>query len=229
MYRILIVEDDFTIARLLARHLGEWGYEAQFVTDLSSVMEQFIAFDPQLVLLDISLPYFNGYYWCTQIRKVSQLPIVFISSAADNMNIVMAINMGGDDFIAKPFDLEVLTAKIQALIRRSYCFKGQASLMEHHGLILNLGDATVAYQDARVELTKNELRILQMLLENAGSTVSREAIMMKLWESDSFVDDNTLSVNVARLRRRLAEVGLDGGYIKTKRAKGTGLTDEAGV
>lgn len=220
MYRILIVEDDFTIARLLARHLGKWGYEAQFVTDLSSIMEQFIAFDPQLVLLDISLPYFNGYYWCTQIRKVSQLPIVFISSAADNMNIVMAINMGGDDFIAKPFDLEVLTAKIQALIRRSYCFKGQASLMEHHGLILNLGDATVAYQDARVELTKNELRILQMLLENAGSTVSREAIMMKLWESDSFVDDNTLSVNVARLRRKLAEVGLDGGYIKTKKGEG---------
>ncbi len=220
MYRILIVEDDFTIARLLAEHLGKWGYEARFVTDFSGVMEQFVAFDPQLVLLDISLPYFNGYYWCTQIRKVSQLPIVFISSAADNMNIVMAINMGGDDFIAKPFDMEVLTAKIQALLRRSYCFKGQTSLMEHHGLILNLGDATVAYRDARVELTKNELRILQLLLEQAGSTVSREAIMMKLWESDSFVDDNTLSVNVARLRRKLSEVGLDEGYIKTKKGEG---------
>ena len=219
MYRILIVEDDFTIARLLARHLGEWGYEAQFVTDLSSVMEQFIAFDPQLVLLDIALPFYNGYHWCQELRRVSNVPVVFISSASDNMNIVMAMNMGGDDFIAKPFDLNVLLAKIQAILRRTYDFAAPAPTLEHRGAVLNTADASLMYQGQRIELTKNDYRILQTLLERKGSVVSRETLMEKLWETDSFVDENTLTVNIARLRRKLEAAGLSD-YITTKKGLG---------
>ena len=164
-------------------------------------MTGFAAFDPQLVLMDIRLPFYNGYYWCTEIRKVSNVPVIFLSSVADNMNIVMAMNMGGDDFIPKPFDLEVLTAKIQALLRRSYDFAGNSSIMEHKGAVLNLMDATLTWAGQQLELTKNELKILHALLEHKEKIVSREELMEKLWESDAYVDENTLSVNVNRLRK----------------------------
>ena len=164
-------------------------------------MTEFGEFAPELVLLDISLPFFNGYHWCSEIRKISKVPVIFLSSAADNMNIVMAVNMGADDFIPKPFDLEVLTVKIQAMLRRSYDFAGTGSMLEHKGAILNLNETTLTYQEQKIELTKNEFRILEILMENKEKVVSRETLMTKLWESDNYVDENTLSVNVNRLRK----------------------------
>ena len=198
MYRIFLVEDDETIARLIKKHLEKWEYEVSTVQDFGNVLGEFAVCDPQLVLLDIRLPFYNGHYWCTQIRQVSKVPIIFLSSVSDNMNIVMAMNMGADDFIPKPFDLEVLTAKVQALLRRSYDFAGSSSMLEHKGMLLNLSDATLLYQEQKVELTKNELKILQTLIENKMQVVTRETLMTRLWESDMYVDENTLSVNVDR-------------------------------
>ncbi len=219
MYKIMIVEDDEVIADAVARHMESWGCEVCQAKDFQKVLAEFVAFDPQLVLLDISLPFFNGYHWCSEIRRVSKVPIIFLSSASDNMNIVMAMNMGGDDFIAKPFDLHVLAAKVQAVLRRTYDFSGQTSLLEHRGAILNMGDATLAYEGKKVELTKNEYKVLQTLLENKGRAVSRETLMTKLWETDCYVDENTLTVNVTRLRRKLEAVGLTG-FIVTKKGIG---------
>lgn len=219
MYKIQIIEDDLLIAKSLKKHLCKWDYEVDYVTDFKQVLEQFIEYNPQLVLLDISLPFFSGYHWCTEIRKISKVPIIFISSASDNMNIVMAITMGGDDFLAKPFDLSVITAKVQALVRRSYAFQGQVNVMEHNGVILNLSDATLNYQDKRINLTKNDFKILQILMENSGKVIGRDMIMTRLWESDSFIDDNTLTVNVTRLRKKLEEAGLSN-FITTKKGIG---------
>lgn len=219
MYRILIVEDDEMIAGSLKRHLERWDYEVICINDFANIMSEYASAAPQLVLMDIKLPFYNGYHWCSEIRKVSKVPIVFLSSASDNMNIVMAVNMGGDDFIAKPFDLDVLTAKIQAILRRSYDFVSQSVVLEHKGAMLNLTEATLTYGDEKLELTKNEFRIIQVLMENKEKVVSRDTLMTKLWESDSYVDENTLSVNVNRLRKKLESVGLDD-FIQTKKGIG---------
>lgn len=219
MYKILIVEDDKTIANAVKKHVETWGYQAYATQNFQNVMEDFAREHPQLVILDITLPFYNGYHWCSEIRKVSKVPILFLSSAADNMNIIMAMQMGGDDFVAKPFDLTVLTAKIQALLRRSYDFAGQTRIMEHCGVILNLADATLLYEGETLELSKNEYRIILTLLERTGSVVSRETLMEKLWAMDSFVDENTLTVNVARLRKRLAGIGLSD-FIETRKGLG---------
>jgi len=219
MYKILIIEDDMVIAKTIKNAIQTWNYDAKCITDFRDVMKVFISYAPQLILIDISLPFYNGYYWCNEIRKLSKVPIIFISSASDNMNIVMAVNMGGDDFIAKPFDLNVLTAKIQAMLRRTYDFAGQTNLLEHKGVILNTGDATISYNNKKVELTKNEYKILQALIENKNKVVSRDLIMERLWETDSFIDDNTLTVNVTRLRKKLNDVGLHD-FIKTKKGIG---------
>ena len=219
MYRILIVEDDMTIAHTLASHLGKWDYEVRCAKDFKNIRELFEKFDPQLVLLDIMLPFFNGFHWCQEIRKISEVPIIFLSSANDNMNIVMAMNMGGDEFIEKPFDLNVVTAKVQAILRRSYSFQGTVNVIEYHGAVLNLNDATLVNKGQKIELTKNEFRILQILLENTGRIVSRDSIITRLWESDEFIDDNTLTVNVARLRKKLDQAGLEQ-MIRTKKGIG---------
>lgn len=219
MYRIFMVEDDDTIARMVKKHLEKWDYEVVTAEDFSNVIAEFVKTDPQLVLMDIRLPFYNGYHWCTELRKISKVPVIFLSSVADNMNIVMAVNMGADDFIPKPFDLEVLTVKIQALIRRSYDFAGSTNVLEHKGAILNTTDATIHYGDKKVELTRNELKILQILFENKEKIVSRDMLMTKLWESDAYVDENTLSVNVNRLRKKLATIGLQE-YILTKKGIG---------
>lgn len=216
MYRIFLVEDDETIARLIKKHLEKWEYEVSTVQDFGNVLGEFAVCDPQLVLLDIRLPFYNGHYWCTQIRQVLKVPIIFLSSVSDNMNIVMAMNMGADDFIPKPFDLEVLTAKVQALLRRSYDFAGSSSMLEHKGMLLNLSDATILYQEQKVELTKNELKILQTLIENKTQVVTRETLMTRLWESDMYVDENTLSVNVNRLRKKLTSIGLEDSILTKK-------------
>lgn len=214
-----MVEDDEIIARSIREHLQAWNYDVCCVEDFSNVVAEFVRFDPQLVLMDITLPFFNGYHWCSEIRKISKVPVIFLSSAADNMNIVMAVNMGADDFIPKPFDLEVLTVKIQAMLRRSYDFAGTGSMLEHKGAILNLNETTQTYQEQKIELTKNEFRILEILMENKEKVVSRETLMTKLWESDNYVDENTLSVNVNRLRKKLEALGLEE-FILTKKGIG---------
>ena len=215
MYKLLIVEDDAGIAAAIKAQAEAWAMSCHVIEDFRGVMREFAEFQPHLVLMDISLPFFNGYHWCAEIRRVSKTPIIFISSASDNMNIVMAMNMGGDDFIAKPFDMAVLMAKVQALLRRSYDFAASAPLIEHKGAILNLGDGTLTYQGAAIPLSKNEYRILLSLMENKGRVVSREKLMERLWETDSFIDENTLTVNVGRLRRKLEAAGLKD-FIATK-------------
>lgn len=219
MYRILIVEDDMGIASAMKKQIEMWDLEVSCVENFRNVLEEFSEFAPQLVLLDISLPFYNGYYWCAEIRKFSKTPIIFISSASDNMNIVMAMNMGGDDFIAKPFDLNVLTAKIQAILRRTYDFGGQMTILQHRGAMLNTSDASLTYNGERIELTKNDYRILRTLMENKGKVVSRDTLMERLWETDSFVDENALTVNIARLRKKLEQVGLME-FIVTKKGMG---------
>ncbi|MEG0829762.1 MAG: response regulator transcription factor [Anaerovoracaceae bacterium] len=219
MYKILIVEDDKTISKILAEHLSTWDYDVAQIRDFKNVLEEFVEFQPQIVLMDIGLPFFNGHHWCGEIRKISKVPIIFISSSDSNMNVVMALNMGGDDFISKPFDLSVVVAKVQALLRRSYSFKEDTNLMEHKGAVLNLNDASLTYDKRKVDLTKNEYRIFQLLISKVGKIVSREEIMEYLWEDENFIDDNTLTVNVARLRKKLEEAGLKD-YIKTKKGIG---------
>ncbi len=224
MYKILIIEDDAVISEQVSKYLARWGYETTCAEDFENILPQFVSYAPQLVLLDIGLPFYNGYYWCGEIRKLSQVPVVFVSSASDNMNIVMAMNMGGDDFIVKPFDLEVLLAKVQAILRRTYAFQNQSTVMEHRNAILNLADMSLFYRGTRLELSKNEFRILQLLYENAGKTVSRETIMKRLWDNECFVDDNTLTVNMNRLRRKLEEAGIHD-FIVTKKGVGYHLGD----
>lgn len=224
MFRILIVEDDHMISEKMKKHLEKWGYEVACVTDFANVLQHFEQFAPQLVLMDIGLPFYNGYYWCGEIRKSSQVPIIFISSASDNMNIVMAVNMGGDDFIAKPFDLEVLAAKVQAVLRRTYSFQNQPSVLEYKNILLNLSDMSLSCGERRLELTRNEFRILQILFENAGAVVTREGIMKRLWDDECFVDDNTLTVNMNRLRKRLEEAGINM-VISTKKGVGYQLDE----
>ena len=219
MYRIFLAEDDHALAEAISRQLESWGNEVITVRDFRRVSAEFAEARPQLVLLDIMLPFYDGYHWCTEIRKISQVPIVFISSASDNMNVIMAMNMGGDDFIEKPFDLNVLTAKIQALLRRTYSFQGQLNVLEYKGVILNLNDAALTYEGRKLDLTKNDFKILQILMENAGKIVKRERIMERLWESDEFIDDNTLTVNITRLRRKLEGIGITD-FICTKKGIG---------
>lgn len=219
MYNILVVEDDTIIARSIKYYIESWGNSVHTVKDFRNVMTAFKEVSPHLVLLDIGLPFYNGYYWCREIRKLSKVPVIFISSASDNMNIVMAMNMGGDDFISKPFDMEVLNAKVQALLRRTYDFAGKTEFYEHKGAILNVADATLTFEGSRVDLSKNEFKILQTLLEHKGQVVSRDILMTKLWETDSYVDENTLTVNVTRLRKKLSDAGLTD-FIATRKGLG---------
>ena len=228
MVKIMIIEDDDVISSSLRQHLLKWNFDVYVATDFEHIIEQFITQDPALVLLDISLPFYNGYYWCQEIRKMSHVPIVFISSTNENMNIVMAMNMGADDFINKPFDLNVLTAKIQAIMRRSYSTIKQTHLYTYKDIVLNVLDATLSYQQKTIELTKNELKILQLLIEKAETYVSREEMMMELWQTNQFVDDNTLSVNMNRLRKKLDELNIMG-LIQTKKGIGYKLSYEDSV
>ncbi|HAY96789.1 MAG TPA: DNA-binding response regulator [Ruminococcaceae bacterium] len=219
MADIFIVEDDPVIAREMDNFLTSWGHNVKCAQDFKNVTAEFADFNPQLVLLDISLPFFNGYCRCREIRKLSDVPIIFISSAADNMNIVTAVNMGGDDFLAKPFDLSVLNAKVQAILRRTYELSGAGNLKEHRGVVLNKQSAAVSYRGKSAELTKNEYRILLTLMEKSGEIVTRESIMEQLWQDESFVDENTLTVNVTRLRKKLESIGL-ADFITTKKGIG---------
>ena len=219
MFRIFLVEDDPAISGVLERQLTAWNYQVGLVQDFQDVLGDFRTFQPHLVLLDISLPYRNGYHWCEEIRKISKVPILFLSSASDTLNLIMAVNLGGDDFLAKPFDLHVLLAKVQALLRRAYDFGAPEPTLEHRGAVLDPAAATLSYEGQRLSLTKNECRILQTLLEQKGKIVGRDALMQRLWETDSYVDENALTVNVARLRRKLEGAGLED-FITTKKGMG---------
>ena len=219
MYRIFLVEDDLGLSEAMTKQLESFGNQVIAAKSFNNITEEFLECDPDLVLMDILLPFNNGYYWCSEIRKISPVPIVFISSASENMNIVMAINMGGDDFIAKPVDPMVLNAKVQAVLRRTYEMKENSQRIEFYGAILYLADNTVEFGESKIELTRNEFRILQILLENRGRIVSRDAIMMHLWQSDLFVEENTLTVNVGRLRKKLEEIGMRD-IIQTKPGSG---------
>ncbi|HFU4055186.1 TPA: response regulator transcription factor [Streptococcus suis] len=222
MQKILLVEDDKTISRLVAKNLINWGYQVQEIKDFQMVLDQIRDFQPHLILLDIGLPFFNGYYWCQEIRKTSRVPIMFLSSHDQPMDIVMAINMGADDYVTKPFEMTVLLAKIQGLLRRTYDFVGEQSLLWFEEASLDLKTMQVSYGQAVEELTRNEFQILRVLFEHGKEVVSREELMRELWNSDIFVDDNTLSVNIARLRKKLAELGLPD-LIATKKGVGYGL------
>ena len=208
MYKILLVEDDSALASAIEKTLSEYGNEIQSVKDFHSVKEEFLLYNPQLVLLDIKLPFYNGFHWCSELRKISKVPIIFLSSASDNMNIVTAISLGADDFIAKPVDSMVLNAKVQAVLRRTYEINDAAGGLEFHGAILKPAEACVFYDGQKIELTKNELRILLFLIDNKGRIVSRDDLMKALWQNDIYVEENTLTVNVGRLRKKLEEKGL---------------------
>ena len=215
MYRIFVVEDDPGIAQGIFDLVVLWGMEAMLAQDFREITKEFQEAAPQLVLMDITLPFYNGYHWCQEIRKLSRVPIIFLSSASDNMNIVMAMSMGGDDFIAKPFDSGVLMAKLMAMLRRTYDFSTAVTVLSHREAFLNTGENSLSYHGEKIPLTKNEYRILFCLMENKGKVVSREKLMEKLWETDAFVDENALTVNVGRLRKKLEAAGLES-FITTK-------------
>lgn len=223
MYRILVVEDDFIIAASLKETLEKWGYEASLVTDFNQVLTHFIHYDPHLILMDITLPKFDGYYFCQKIRMHSNIPILFMSSRDHNKDIIMAINLGADDYVTKPFDLNLLLAKITALLRRSYAYQeNNLTMVAYEGLLLDVDQMTASFQDAEMTLTKNEFRILKCLMEKAPQVVSRAEIMRILWDHESFVDDNTLTVNINRLRKKLEAINL-ANWLQTKKGQGYSL------
>ena len=224
MYKVYIVEDDKGIADGITSCLGNWGMEGRTVSDFMKVLEEVEEYEPHLIIMDITLPYMGGYHWCQEIRKKSSVPIIFISSATDNMNIIMAINMGADDFIAKPFDQSVLIAKVTALLRRTYDFSQASATLEVAGAVLNTNNNTLTYNGTEVDLARNEYKILLTLVQNKNKVVSREKLMEALWETDCYVDENTLTVNVGRLRKTLEGIGLKD-LIKTKFGVGYILED----
>lgn len=219
MYKILVIEDDRAITEAIINYLNRWDLATHSIVDFHNVYQEFLAYQPDLILLDISLPFYNGFYWCQMIREQSAVPIIFISSATDNLNIIMAMNTGADDFITKPFDLSVLHAKITALLRRTYDFNTVTALLADKDLVLNLNNTTLTYQGTVIDLTKNEFKIMQLLLQHKGQILSREDIMRFLWDNESFIDDNTLTVNITRLRRKLESYHIFD-YIKTKKGIG---------
>ena len=220
MYKIMIVEDDKALCDNLVHALTKWGFEGVAVNNFENISGEFVSSKANLVLMDVNLPYFDGFYWCNKIRQVSKVPIVFLSSRDTNMDIIMAMNMGGDDYITKPFSTDILIAKINALLRRTYSYGDEkVDLLECNGVVLNMTDNMLVYSDKEIELTRNEFKVMLLLMKNKGKSVSRDRIMRALWEDDNFVNDNTLTVNINRLRGRLSDIGLKD-YIITKKGYG---------
>lgn len=217
--KILIIEDDQIIADALKDELNRWQFEPAIIRDFNNIIEEVESLNPKLVLLDINLPSFNGYHWCQQIRQRSNVPIIFISSRTDSMNQVMAMQMGADDFIEKPFNMSVTVSKIQALLRRTYDFAQHRQTLEVQGCELIIEEAKLYYQEVAIDLTHTELQILTMLFRHKGQFVSRNALIEKCWESEHFIDDNTLAVNMTRLRKKLHKIGLND-FITTKKNVG---------
>lgn len=220
MFKIMIVEDDPKIREIILENLKKWNLLGVYVECFDEVFNDFVKHKPDLVLMDINLPCFDGFYWCGKIREVSKVPIIFVSSRDTNMDVIMAVNMGGDDFVQKPFSLEVLMVKITALLRRTYAYSNiESNIIDHNGVMLNLKDYNMMYKEQKIELTKNEFNIIHILMKENGQIVSRDKIMRLLWKDESFVDDNTLTVNINRLRKKLSEVGLHD-FVQTKKGQG---------
>lgn len=220
MMKIMIVEDDETVRELISESLQNWGFETIEVTDFKKVLDVFQQEEPHLVLLDITLPVFDGYYWVQKIREVSKAPVIFISSRDTNADSIMSMNMGGDDYVTKPFATDILIAKVNALLRRTYDYsKASSSTLEHNGLTLNMENSSLIIDDTTVELSKNEFQLLLILMKNKGKIVSREKLLRALWDDERFVDDNTLTVNINRLRKKIEGAGI-AGYIETKVGQG---------
>ncbi len=220
MHTIMLVEDDSALCSQIIEGLKKWGFNADSAVNFENIIEDFSKIKPQLVIMDINLPCYDGFYWCSRIRELSKVPVIFLSSRDTNMDIIMAVNTGADDYIAKPFSMQILIAKIQAILRRTYDYTtSDQDYIEHRGLILNMGESSVIYGNSKSELTKNEMKILRLLMANKGKIVSRESIMKLLWDDDQYVNDNTLTVNINRLRSRLADLGLED-YIETKKGQG---------
>ncbi|MFD3158309.1 response regulator transcription factor [Haloimpatiens sp. FM7330] len=220
MYKILIVEDDKSLCCKIGERISKWGFDIASIKNFENILEEFANYNPHLVIMDINLPCFDGFHWCKQIRNMSKVPIIFLSSRDSNMDIIMAVNMGGDDFVTKPFSMDVLLAKIQAVLRRTYSYgedKGQ--IIECNGAILNINDGSLSYNNEKIELTKNEFKMLHLFMKNKGKIISRERIMRVLWECEYFISENTLTVNVNRLRKKLEDVGLKN-FIVTKKSQG---------
>ncbi|MTK12629.1 MAG: response regulator transcription factor [Clostridiaceae bacterium] len=221
MFKILVVEDDTIIGKEILTALRKKGYEGKRIEDFNMVVEEFVKYKPDLVLLDINLPAYDGFYWCGKIRMLSKVPIIFISSRTEEMDIIVATNMGGDDYVTKPFSLNILLTKINALLRRAYAYFNDvdSDVITHKNLILNLKDDTIMYSGKSLQLTRNEFKILHILMKNKGTIVSRDRIIRSLWQGESFVDDNTLTVNITRLRKKLKDIGLED-YIQTQKSMG---------
>lgn len=219
MKEILLVEDDLDLSKVLSSSLNKWGFKVNLIENFDSILKEFTEKEPQLVIMDVNLPYYDGFYWCKKIREVSKVPILFLSSRDSNMDLIMGINNGGDDYITKPFSIEVLITKINALLRRTYDYAGSESIIYYNGAVLDIEKCTFKYGDNTIELTKNEIKILSVLIKNREKVVSRDKLMMSLWNDDEFVSDNTLTVNITRLRNKIKEIGLDD-FIKTKKGIG---------
>jgi DNA-binding response OmpR family regulator len=217
--KILIIEDDLNVARELSISLKKWSFEVDIIKNFDNILKEVIYNKPSLILMDVNLPYYDGFYWCEKIREVSKVPIIFLSSRDSNMDIIMGINNGGDDYITKPFSTEVLISKINALLRRSYDYNNSDTLIYYNDAVLDIEKCIFRYDDKEIELTKNEIKILSLLIKNKEKVVSREKIMMSLWNDDEFVNDNTLTVNITRLRGKINELGLKD-IIKTKKGIG---------
>ena len=219
MKEILLVEDDLDLSKVLFSSLNKWGFKVNLIEKFDSILKEFIEKKPQLVIMDVNLPYYDGFYWCKKIREVSKVPILFLSSRDSNMDLIMGINNGGDDYITKPFSIEVLITKINALLRRTYDYAGSESIIYYNNVVLDIEKCTFKYGNNIIELTKNEIKILSVLIKNREKVVSRDKLMMSLWNDDEFVSDNTLTVNITRLRNKIKEIGLDD-FIKTKKGIG---------
>lgn len=219
MKEMLLVEDDLDLSKVLSSSLNKWGFKVNLIENFDSILKEFIEKEPQLVIMDVNLPYYDGFYWCKKIREVSKVPILFLSSRDSNMDLIMGINNGGDDYITKPFSIEVLITKINALLRRTYDYAGSDSIIYYNDAVLDIEKCTFKCGNNTIELTKNEIKILSVLIKNREKVVSRDKLMMSLWNDDEFVSDNTLTVNITRLRNKIKEIGLDD-FIKTKKGIG---------
>lgn len=218
-YKVMIIEDDLNAAQSISNFLEAWGFQCIYLEKFQEVTEEFVKYKPEIVLLDITLPRYNGYYWCEEIRKISKVPIIFISSTSDNLNMILAMNMGGDDFVIKPFDLNFLLAKINSLLRRTYDFQGVMNIIACGDVVLDLDNAKLQYKGNIMELSRNDFVILKELMTHKGKNVSRDDLMQALWSDNTFVDDNTLTVNITRVRNKLSKIGLED-FIITRKGMG---------
>ena len=220
MYKIMVVEDDSNISKIICENLEKQNFKCLRIVQFENIMDKFINFKPELILMDINLPRNNGFYWCEKIRELSKVPIIFISARNTDMDIIIATNTGGDDYLVKPFSIEVLLAKVKGMLRRTYAYnEGESNIISFGELIFNADNGMIACKNKREELTHNEMEILKILLKNQGKVVSRERIMRALWNDEKFIDDNTLTVNITRVRKKLSAIGYEN-IINTIRNEG---------